>query len=106
MARTVKRTSAAMPDVIEPPADGSVPDGYLKGDDGKMYRKRIVAGVVPMAFATTFGPGDTATETKIEKAMADAVRQALDEGVSIDDSAEMHRRMIEAAQAVMDEMQQ
>jgi hypothetical protein len=70
------------PDMLpHDPAKG-VPPGYLLGDDGKLYRRRIVSGVAAIALASSMAPGASRRAERVEAAMAAAINKAVSEGIA------------------------
>jgi hypothetical protein len=75
--------------------DDDGPAGYIRGEDGQLYRKRIVAGALTLAFAGSNDPGAAARAERIEAAMELAIKRAIDEGISVE-APEMRERIIAA----------
>ncbi len=63
-----------------------------------MATKRVVAAVATAASATTSGNFPLAEA--VQRAMEQAVQQAITDGVDLHDQAEMHRRMAAARNSV------
>ena len=60
-----------------------------------MAKTRIVAAV-----GAATGAEKTDTSSRVDAAMANAVKQAIADGVSVDDAEEMRRRILAARDAV------
>jgi hypothetical protein len=80
--------------------DDDVPAGYIRGGDGQLYRKRIVAGAVTLAFAGGNDPGAAARAERVEAAMALAIKKAIEDGISVE-APEMRERIIAARNEAM-----
>jgi len=76
-----------------------VPEGFLRGDDGELYPKRVATAICAMAL-----DDNTALAERIEQAMSAAILKALDEGVSIEDAVEMGKRIRAAREQILVEL--
>jgi hypothetical protein len=79
-----------------------VPAGYIRGGDGKLYRKRIVAGAATIALAGGVGPSAAERAARVEAAMAAAIMKAVSEGISVE-APEMAEIIVAARDKAMQE---